>query len=140
MLPGLSANFSFAGIIAFNGIIKSELPITSEKIKRSQDFLVFKSCLNKIEIASERKDKVGVNYFRFPFMRYYSRREPLVIFDKDTLSSLGKLPRFFIFLPFQDERSLALMNFISQKYDILFQCKSRRFPAVICKAKDNPVK
>jgi hypothetical protein len=111
------------------GISKSELPVTPENIARANDFLIFKKSLLKLKEISHEKDDFGVNYYRFPFIRYYVHRPCMVIFDKPTLENKPNLPRYFIFFPYNDQRNAELFKFIVQKYDFLFQCNSFRFPA-----------
>ena len=123
------------GVIIFTGIFKSELPITLDKIRRAQDFKVFTHCLLKLREISSEKDDIGVNYYRFPFIRYYTNRHCNAIFDKDSMEKLPTLPHYFIFIPYNDQRSQELFQFLQEKYTPLWQCDSSRFPAIFFKLK-----
>lgn len=123
-------------VIIFTGLFKSELPITTDKIRRAQDFKVFTRCLWKLREISGEKDDIGVNYFRFPFIRYYTHRNCSVIFDKDSLEKLSALPNYFIFIPYSDQKSQELFKFLQEKYAPLWQCDSLRFPAIFFRLKN----
>lgn len=123
-------------VIILTGIFKSELPITPDKIKRAQDFKVFTRCLFKLREISSEKDDIGVNYFRFPFIRYYTHRHCSAVFDKDLLEKLPALPNYFIFIPYNDQKSQELFKFLQEKYTLLWQCDSLRFPAIFFKLKN----
>jgi len=123
------------GVIIFTGIFKSELPITLDKIRRAQDFKVFTHCLLKLREISSEKDDIGVNYYRFPFIRYYTHRHCSAIFDKDSMEKLPTLPHYFIFIPYNDQKSQELFQFLQEKYTPLWQCDSSRFPAIFFKLK-----
>ena len=123
-------------ITLFISISRSNLPIASDKIKWGRDFPAFKNCLLDLKKTSAENDAVGVNYFRFPFIRYYINRHCSVIFDRKSLEQLAVLPRYFIFFPYNDLPSNELFQFLKEKYTFLFQCESLRFPAVFCKLND----
>jgi len=123
-------------IIVLTGAFKSNLPITAEGIAGSKDFLIFKKSLLDLRAQSRPKDRVGVNYFRFPFICYYLSRGCDVVFDKPSLEKLPRLPRYFIFMPYQYQPAMELSQFLNQRYDILYQCRSGRFPAVFFKLKE----
>lgn len=123
-------------VIIFTGLFKSELPITTDKIRRAQDFKVFTRCLWKLREISGEKDDIGVNYFRFPFIRYYTHRNCNVIFDKASLEKLSALPDYFIFIPYNDQKSQELFKLLQEKYVPLWQCDSLRFPAIFFRLKN----
>ena len=123
-------------VIILTGVFKSELPITPDKIERAQDFKVFTRCLWKLREISGEKDTLGVNYFRFPFIRYYTHRHCSAVFDKDSLEKLPTLPHYFIFIPYNDQKSQELFKFLQEKYAPLWQCNSSRFPTIFFKLKD----
>jgi len=122
-------------IIVFTGIRKSSLPIMPENIRQAKDFLVFKKCLLNLKAQSNKKDEVGVNYFRYPFIRYYTNRRCIVLFDKASLEKLPALPPYFIFMPYNNPSAFELFQFLNQKYEVLSQCTSSRFPVVIFRLK-----
>lgn len=126
----------FVAIVG-TGIGKSELPVSAESIKRAKDFIIFKQCLLGLKARSGEKDTIGVNYYRNPFIRYYTHRHCEAIFDKATLMNMKPLPRYFIFLPLQDPRSMELLEFLQQRYIPLFQCPSARFPVVVCELRSS---
>jgi hypothetical protein len=121
--------------ILFTSIVKSELPVTAQTIQRAKGFLVFKQCLIKLRQMSKEKDRVGVNYFRFPFMRYYADRQCIPIFDQHSLQALPVLPKYFIFIPYNYQSSQELFLFLKEKYDPLFECNSSVFPSVFLELK-----
>ncbi|KPK97822.1 MAG: hypothetical protein AMJ95_07085 [Omnitrophica WOR_2 bacterium SM23_72] len=122
-------------IIAGTGIEKSALPILGKKLDHAKDFLRFRQCLLELRSLSESQDVVGINYFRYPFIRYYTHRNTLPIFEKGVLEEISPLPRFFIFLPYGNPSSMELFSYLQEKYVPLFECKSQRFPALICELK-----
>ncbi|KPK99239.1 MAG: hypothetical protein AMJ95_00400 [Omnitrophica WOR_2 bacterium SM23_72] len=122
--------------IAATGILKSQLPVTQNKRVAAKDFLKFKGCLLGLKAVSQPKNRVGVNYYRMPFMRYYTQRNCEIIFDRTTLEKMSPPPRFFIFLPYNDQRSFELLAFIQEKYKILFNCPSFRFPSLFFELKN----
>lgn len=122
--------------IAGTGIFKSQLPVAQASRAGAKDFLKFKGCLLRLKAVSQPKSKVGVNYYRMPFMRYYTQRNCETIFDRTTLEKMSPRPRFFIFLPYNDQRSFELLAFIQEKYKILFDCPSFRFPALFFELKN----
>lgn len=121
--------------IAVTGVTQSELPVTPAKMSRAQEFLKFKRCLLRLNEISLPKDAVGVNYYRFPFMRYYVSRSFKALFDKASLTGQAALPRYFIFIPYEDEQAEKLLEFLRQRYAPLFTCKSSRFPSVFFELK-----
>jgi len=121
--------------VLFTGITKSELPVTKDNIKRAEDFIIFKKCLLKLRDMSGEKDLVGVNYYRRPFINYYTNRNSLPIFDKSSLEGLASSPRFFIFLPRDEQGAMELFQFLNQKYNLLFKCESSRFPGIFFELK-----
>ncbi|MGD0335585.1 MAG: hypothetical protein ABSB18_00585, partial [Candidatus Omnitrophota bacterium] len=116
--------------IALTGIIKSQLPITKARIERSLDFLKFKECLLLLKGMSRQEDEIGVNYYRSPFINYYTQRHCRLIFDRASLEQSKELPEYFILLPYADKDSKGLYQFVSQRYTRRFQCQSWRFPAI----------
>ncbi|MFH0826282.1 MAG: hypothetical protein V1923_00130 [Candidatus Omnitrophota bacterium] len=122
--------------IAGTGILKSQLPVTQASRAGARDFIKFKGCLVRLTAVSQPKNRVGVNYYRMPFMRYYSQRNCETIFDRTALEKMSPLPRFFIFLPYRDQRSFELLALIQEKYKILFDCPSSRFPALFFELKN----
>ena len=120
-------------VIMLTGILKSELPITLDKIERAQNFKVFTRCLWKLREISGENDDIGVNYFRFPFIRYYTHRNCSAIFNKDSLEKLPALTDYFIFIPYGDQKSQELFKFLKEKYTPLWQCDSVRLPAIFFK-------
>jgi hypothetical protein len=121
--------------IIWTGVAQSSLPVTSEKIRQAKDFLVFKGCLLSLRARAGAKDEIGVNYFRYPFIRYYTGRHCAAVFDKPSLLELPKLPEYFIFIPYNNQAAAELLQFLNQKYVILFKCDSVRFPALFLKLK-----
>jgi hypothetical protein len=122
-------------LISMKGLFDSELPITRQRIKSAQDFAAVKTCLLKIREVSSAQDEIGVNYFRYPFIRYYTDRRCYRIFDVSSLESMPKLPRYFLFLKHDNQRFKDLLEFLNQKYLPLFVCDSLRFPATIFELK-----
>jgi hypothetical protein len=128
----------FLIFVIFTGIERSELPVLPEKIKAAKDFLIFKNCLLKLRALSYEKDLASTNYYRFPFMRHYTDRNCRYIFDKATLEKTLPLPRYFIFIPYQHQSALELLNVLRERYEAVKECKSQRFPSIIFKLKELP--
>jgi len=121
--------------IAITGIRNSQLPVTPGKIKGAQEFIKFKECLLKLNEISQQKDEVAVNYFRFPFIRYYTNRHCVAIFNKPSLERLSVYPRYFIFLPYNNQDAQVLYEYLKDRYTPLWQCNSLSFPAVFFELK-----
>ncbi|MBU0504192.1 MAG: hypothetical protein ABH882_02155 [Candidatus Omnitrophota bacterium] len=121
--------------IIITGISKSELPVTAKVIRQSKSFLVFKNSLINLKMISGLKDTVGVNYFRYPFIRYYTHRHIQPVFDKASLERQEPLPKYFIFIPYNNQAAQELFGFLNQKYLPIFRCDSERFPSVFFELK-----
>jgi hypothetical protein len=119
------------GIVVFTGVTQSELPVNAENIASTKDFIKFKQLL--VQLRSEQvKGIVAVNYWRTPFISYYTRRKTIPIFDAASLKELPSLPRYFIFLYRNNSpAAVELFETLKQQYDLLFTSESRRFPGVI---------
>jgi len=115
--------------VLFNAITRSDLAVTPGNIQRAKDFLIFKECLLKLKKASRDKDVVAINYYRRPFVSYYTNRNALAIFQKQALEGESYLPRYFIFIPYNDQRALELAQYLKEKYTLIFQCNSSQFPS-----------
>lgn len=124
-----------AFIIVITGIRKSQLPVTAENLRSAQDFLIFKQCLLKLKEASQENDDIGLNYYRYPFIRYYANRHCKMIFDKNSLERLEKFPRFFIFFPYHNPAANELFQSLQEQYVPLWKCDSLRFTSVFFKLK-----
>jgi len=122
--------------IALTGIWQSSLPITPDNIRQAKEFLIFKKCLLNLKTHTSENDDIGVNYFRYPFIRYYTDRHCVVLFDKASLEELPSPPRYFIFMPYNNPSAQELFQYLNQKYNILFQCNSAKFPSVFFKLKN----
>ena len=137
--PGrISSSLAFIVIVALiagNGILKSELPVTKESIARAEDFKIFKECLSSFQKMSKESDVVGINYFRFAFMRYYTMRRFTPVTHKEEFDKLSSLPQYFIYLPYNAPASQALLEALKTKYEPMFQCASGRFPTLFLKLK-----
>ena len=123
-------------IVLHTSIISSDLPITKERIKLSKDFLVFKNCLLSLKNKSNPKDIIGVNYYRFPFMRYYLDRSMISVFNKSFFEEKNTFPKYFIFITRNDPISKELYNFLTQKYKEIYSCNSIRFPSIFFELKE----
>ena len=123
-------------LLGWELVQNSVLPINSKKIYQSGSFIKFKKCLTVLKNKSRESDVVGINYFRFPFIRYYTHRNCSAVFDKDSLEKLSALPDYFIFIPYDDQKSQELFKFLQEKYAPLWQCDSLRFPAIFFKLKN----
>ncbi len=119
----------------FAGINRSALPITPSQIRNAQDFLTFKECLLGLRKNSQEKDVVGINYFRRPFVGYYTDRNVLFAPDKPSLEKLVALPRYFIFIPYNTQYAAELFQFLNQKYSQISECRSQRFPSIFFELK-----
>lgn len=126
-------------LVIFTGINKSELPLTTQNIERAEAFLQFKECLFKLKEMSTKKEQIGLNYYRYPFISYYTERLPVRIFDKASLEALVPLPRYFIFVPYNTQNSQELFVALNQRYIKLRECASGKFPAVIFALKDTQI-
>jgi hypothetical protein len=123
-------------VIVFKGIGNSGLPVTPPAIRNSQEFIKFKECLLKLRHISRPEDSIAVNYFRFPFIRYYTDRNCFVAFNKPSLDSLSIYPRYFIFMPYPDQNTQDLFVYLQQHYIPLWQCDSANFPAIFFELKN----
>jgi hypothetical protein len=115
-------------LIAIIGITKSELPVTIDKIHNAQDFLKFKTCLLMLRNFSAPRETIGINYFRYPMVQYYTKRQCFRIFNARQLENMQDFAQYFIFVPYDDQNSRNLLNNLMQRYHFLFQCDSSRFP------------
>jgi hypothetical protein len=123
-------------IIMLSGISKSNLPVTADRIKQAKDFLEFKRCLISLKGMSKDGDEVGVNYYRNPFMRYYTNRHFSAIFNKSQLENKLILPKYFILLPYDNPTTKELFAFIEKRYAYKFSCNSGVFPSVFFELKE----
>lgn len=125
----------FILILIFAGIGQSQLPVTSEKVRSSREFIKFKQSLLNLRQISQVKDEVGVNYFRYPFIRYYTHRHTQPFFDKSSLERREALPKYFIFIPYNNQATQELYEFLNLKYLPIFRCDSQRFPSIFFELK-----
>jgi hypothetical protein len=121
----------FCGLFVWN----SSLPWNPAVIADSRDFTKAAVCLRTVTQQSGVTDVVGVNYFRFPFIRYYADRQVAVVFTVDEFRALAELPAFFLFMPYNNDAAQQLYSVLQEKYDILFRCKSQRFPVIVYRRK-----
>jgi hypothetical protein len=124
-------------LLGWESVQNSGLPLNPRKIYQSRSFLKFKNCLTVLKNKSRESDIVGVNYFRFPFIRYYTDREVLSIFTDVELIGMAKLPEYFIFMPYGEQSSMRLLEALKTRYDVFLQCDSEIFPALIWKVKED---
>jgi len=115
--------------VLFSAVTRSDLAVTPGNIQRAKDFLVFKECLAKLRKVSTDNDVVAINYYRRPFVSHYTGHNAVAIFDKAALEVLPRLPRYFIFLPYNDQRAAQLAGYLKEKYKLIFECQSSRFPS-----------
>lgn len=135
-LFGVAALSAIIITLSVRGALKSELPVTKEMLSVSSDFLVFKQCLLNIRPRGPGAAGIlGVNYYRFPLIRYYADRQCKVVFNKAALEALASLPEYFIFIYQNNPANYELYQFLKEKYTELFQCKSARFPSIFFKLK-----
>jgi len=121
--------------LGWESVQNSTLPVNSKKIYQSGSFIKFKNCLTVLKNKSRKSDVVGVNYYRYPFIRYYTDRKVASISTDMELIGLEKLPEYFIFMPYNHQVAARLLETLKARYDIFFQCDSDMFPAVIWKLK-----
>jgi hypothetical protein len=126
----------FLCVTLWAGVSRSGLPVTPDAIRHAKDFLVFKKCLLKLRKISNEKDLICTNYFRFPFMRFYTDRNILPAYDKASFEALELQPRFFIFLPRNSQGTIELYQLLNEKYKPIFRCESKRFPSMVFKVKE----
>jgi hypothetical protein len=117
-------------------VIRSDLPVTPASIAYARDFRDVEQALLAIRQDSGPDDTVAVNYYRYPFIRYYTSRHIERVFDKEALLSLGHEPEYFIFIPYNNDASKQLFEALNAKYALMSQCRSQRFPALIFKRKE----
>lgn len=129
----LGAGMAF--VIAVTGISRSQLPVTDENLKLAQDFLIFKQHLLKLKAEGKDNDEIGLNYYRTPFISYYTHRRCRKVFDKNTLEQIRALPPYFIFFPYNNPEAKELFQSLNQKYIQLGVCNSVRFSSVFFKLK-----
>lgn len=124
-----------AFVIAITGIARSQLPVTEENLKLARDFLIFKQHLLQLKETSDEKDEIGLNYYRYPFISYYTHRSCRRIFDKNALGQMKALPRYFIFFPYNNPAGDELFQSLKEKYTPLWTGNSARFSSVFLKLK-----
>jgi hypothetical protein len=130
------ANVLGGGLVFFIsiwGLLNTTLPLVSNNIKRAEEFIKFKRCLLKIREMSGDKDTIGVNYFRFPFIRYYTNRRCLTIFSREELDNSTILPEYFILIPYNNEKTHKLYQYLKEKYSPVFKCNSLILPGIFFK-------
>jgi hypothetical protein len=115
------------------GVLKSELPVTGDLRFSAKEFLKFKQCLLKIKAEEQDMADLGVNYYRYPFISYYANRKCVTVFSRADLETLRSLPEYFILMPNNNPASRELFLYLRERYDMLFQCDSARFPSFFLK-------
>lgn len=116
--------------IGWAGVARSDLPLAGPALREAQDFLLFKKYLLLLRSQSGPDDEIGVNYYRRPFISYYTDRRTYFLFEKKALEEHGDLPRYFLFLPFNHQAAAELHGFLEQKYRVIYTSESRLFPVV----------
>jgi len=122
--------------IVFAGVAQSQLPINRQNVSSSLDFLKFKEDLLSLKEMSDETDRIGVNYFRHPFIGFYTNRRTFSMFNKATLEGLERLPEYFIFFPQNRPDIQELGQYINEKYVLLYRSSSSRLPAIFYKLKN----
>lgn len=125
----------FVIAVSLSGLLKSELPIFGERLHAARDFLGFKQCLLSIRSTPEDKETLGVNYYRYPFIRYYTERKCEVVFNKAALEALPSLPGYFVLMLQNNQSTFELYQSLQEKYTMLSECRSARFPGMLFKLK-----
>ncbi|HOW42692.1 MAG TPA: hypothetical protein P5110_09920 [Candidatus Omnitrophota bacterium] len=128
---------AFVAAICLIGLAQSELPVTADRLLRVEQFKIFKESLLELKSASAADAVIGVNYYRYPFIRYYTDRSVKIVFDKQTLESLPRLPDYFIFIFYDNDGARAFFETLKQQYQPKLQCKSMIFPSVIMERKQH---
>jgi hypothetical protein len=126
------------GMVAFvvwSGVSASQLPVSREKIRSAREFVEFRDCLTHLNAVSRDQDVVGVNFFRFPFIRYYTHRHVIAAFTPEMLEGQVPLPTYFVFLPYNNQDTENLLEFLNQRYVPVFDCKSGMFPSIFFELK-----
>jgi len=123
-------------LLGWESVQNSSLPINSRKVYQSASFLKFKRCLTTLKNESRESDTVGVNYYRFPFIRYYTDRNVVRIFSDAELTGRERLPECFIFVPYSSQEATRLRETLQNRYDVFLRCDSEIFPVLIFKLKD----
>ncbi|MDD5194281.1 MAG: hypothetical protein PHQ96_01235 [Candidatus Omnitrophica bacterium] len=122
--------------VLFSGVTKSDLPVTRANIEKAEDFIIFRNCLLTLKKMAKEGDTIGVNYYRSPFMHYYTQRSIQNVFDKNSLEKLPALPQYFILIPYSNAPTIDLYKELEQKYNQIMACPSGRFPSVFLKLKE----
>ncbi|MFH1876325.1 MAG: hypothetical protein ABH865_05500 [Candidatus Omnitrophota bacterium] len=121
--------------VAVSGISRTGLPVTKDLREYARDFFMIKQCLVQLRVRSDKKDTIAINYHRSPFVRYYTDRFVQNIFGVPELTALHRLPRYFIFMPYNNKPTAELLEFLQEQYMQVLESRSRRFPALVFELK-----
>lgn len=125
----------FVAFLCSAGIVGSQLPVTGAGIASEVDFRNAVDCLKYLRSESAPSSVIGVNYYRFPFIRYYLDRNVVPVMDAESLEALPALPEYFLFMPYDNDVFRVLFGKLDEKYEIVSRCRSQRFPFVVFKLK-----
>ncbi len=111
-------------LLGWEMVQNSCLPVNSEKIFESNVFVKFKKCLTVLKNEIRESDVMGVNYVRYPFIRYYTDRNVVCILTAGQLTGMEKLPEYFIFVPYNHQLAVSLWEALKVRYDVFLECKA----------------
>lgn len=113
----------FVFLLGWMMVQNSVLPVNSEKIFENNVFVKFKKCLTILKNEIRESDIVGANYYRSPFIRFYTDRNVVCILTAGKLTGMEKLPEYFIFMPYEHKLARSLWKALKVRYDVFLRCQ-----------------
>lgn len=127
--------WTMVAVVVWSGIGASQLPVTRGKIKSAREFIAFRDCLAHLKGVARDRDAVGVNFFRYPFIRYYTHRHVIAVFTPEMLEVPEPLPAYFVFIPYDNRDSRNLLVFLQRHYVPIFECQAGIFHSLFMERK-----
>ena len=121
-------------LMAAVGVFQSELPVTAAKQARELAFRQLAEKLVALQQTFSPSAVVATNYFRQPFISYYTNRQVLMVRTPEMLSLLASPPSYFLLVPFGDEPTKQLTASLETAgYRPQFVIESQLLPFVVWK-------
>jgi hypothetical protein len=103
------------GLICLSGILKSELPLTSEKQAREREFALLKRQLRETGVRYPKEAEFATNYFRQPMVAWYLDRMVYMVQTPKDFDSLRPNPTTFLLIPFADQATRVLSEHLEAR-------------------------
>jgi hypothetical protein len=125
------------GIMA-STLSKTDLPFSAQHVAREREFTKFRDCLIRFRSMVGEREVIGMNYYRWPFVSYYTDRRVQPTFTASQIEAQSPLPGGFVLLPYNTPETQKLAEVLQQHYTLVFECPNALFPSYFFLRKSPP--